>query len=81
MVNGDGSYKRIVLVGKSATPAKCNDTYFKAHGLEYYNNPKAWMNSKIFMGLLKEFDQSLSGPAILLLENFSGHAKDLDVHI
>ena len=76
-VNGDGTKKEMVLIGKSAKPRGTSPEYWESKGIKYYNNNKAWMNAKIFMELIQYFDSKLTRPTVLLLDNFSGHIKDL----
>ena len=76
-VNGDGTKKEMVLIGKSAKPRGTSPEYWQSKGIKYYSNNKAWMNAKIFMELLEDFDSKLTRPTGLLLDNFSGHIKDL----
>ena len=76
-VNGDGTKKEMVLIGKAAKPRGTSPEYWKSKGIKYFSNNKAWMDSKIFMELIKDFDSRLTRPTVLLLDNFSGHIKDL----
>jgi len=69
-VNGDGTKKEMVLIGKSAKPRGTSPEYWESKGIKYYNNNKAWMNAEIFMELIQDFDSKLTRPTVLLLENF-----------
>ena len=48
------------------------------HGdvIEYYYNKTSWMTSFIFKDLITKFDNSLTEPSLLLLDNFSWHLID-----
>ena len=73
MVNGDGFYKEIILIGKSKTPRNTNRAFFESNRTKYYNNDSAWMTREIFEDILLDFDSKLTEPVVLLLDNFSAH--------
>jgi hypothetical protein len=75
-VNGDGTNSSIVLIGKSKNPHGTNMDFWRRQGIRYFSNSTAWMTKTIFLTLLSDFDASISEPAILLLDNFSGHSID-----
>jgi hypothetical protein len=75
-VSGDGSKKKLVVIGKSKVPRGTSEEFWKENGIQYFYNSKAWMNSTIWNKLLKEFDDSLDAPSILIVDNFSGHDID-----
>jgi hypothetical protein len=80
-VNGDGSDVSAICIGVSKCPRGTNGAFWAEHGIQYYFNESAWMTSNIFVNLLTEFDQKLKEPAILLLDNFSGHKITEDLHL
>jgi len=75
-VNGDGTHSSVVLIGKSKKPHGTNPNFWEHLGIQYFSNSTSWMTSTIFSTLLQKFDASLTEPAILLLDNFSGHSVD-----
>ena len=76
-VNGDGTKKEMVLIGKSKNPRGTNQAYWESKGIKYYHNSKAWMNSEIFKNVLQDFDSKLTRPTVLLLDNFLGHISSM----
>jgi len=77
-VNGDGSDRELVLIGKSAKPRGTDRAFWIDNGVRYFANESAWMTGPIFTTLLKEFDQRMEGraPVVLLLDNFCGHSSE-----
>jgi len=75
-VNGDGSHRSIVLIGQSKVPRGTGTKFWRDNGVRYFSNENSWMTREIFGSLLADFDHSLDGPAVLLLDNFSGHHID-----
>jgi len=71
--NGDGSDTTVILIGKSKTPRGTSKQFWDSHGVRYFANSKAWMTGEIFNTLLEEFEQRLTSPTILLIDNFAGH--------
>ncbi len=72
-VNGDGSDTSVVIIGTAKKPHGTGPEFWKQHGVRYFSNKTAWMTGDIFETLLKEFDDRITSPTILLLDNFSGH--------
>jgi hypothetical protein len=72
-VNGDGSERSVWVIGKSKTPRGFSEDFLRENNVKYFYNKTAWMTKTIFAKILKEFDEGLSEPAVLLLDNFSGH--------
>ena len=72
-VNGDGSDTSVVIIGTAKKPHGTGPEFWKQHGVRYFSNKTAWMTGDIFETLLKEFDDRMTSPTILLLDNFSGH--------
>jgi DDE superfamily endonuclease len=73
MVNGTGSYRKIVMIGKSKSPRNTSNEFWASHGIRYFSNATAWMTREIFQQLLIEFDSEMTKPVVLILDNFSGH--------
>ena len=72
-VNGDGSDRSLVMVGKSKTPRGTSSSFWDEKGIEYHHNESAWMTRELFSTLLKKFDDRIERPVILLIDNFRGH--------
>lgn len=75
-VNGDGTKKSIYMVGKSKTPRGTTQGFFENFDIKYFYNKTAWMTSEIFNSILVDMDKTLDSPAILIIDNFSGHSID-----
>ena len=75
-VNGDGSDRNIYMIGKSKSPRGTSPELFQQHGIQYFSNKSAWMTSEIFTVIVKDLDKKLNSPAVLILDNFSGHNID-----
>jgi hypothetical protein len=80
-VNGDGTKRDVIFIGKSNTAKGTNPDFWKQHGIQYFSNKSAWMNASLFNRLVKDFDSTLERPTILILDNFSGHNIDPDLSL
>lgn len=76
-VNGDGSDTTVVLIGTAKKPCGTNAKFWLDNNVDYYSNKTAWMTGEIFETLLQKFDKRMTGPTILILDNFSGHFIDM----
>ena len=73
MMNGDGSYRKVVIIGKTKSPRNITPEFWKEFDIEYFSNKKSWMLREIFTKFLLDFDSQLNKKIILILDNFSGH--------
>jgi DDE superfamily endonuclease len=69
-VNGDGSSKSAVVIGKSKTPNGTSPQFWSENRIKYFSNATGWMNCKIFRSLVKDFDSTLPSRTIILVDNF-----------
>jgi hypothetical protein len=66
-----------VLIGTAKTPRNTNKALWDNLGIKYYSNNSAWMTSEMFIDFLLQFDNRCEKTTVLLLDNFSGHTKDV----
>lgn len=59
LVNGDGSEKSVMIIGKAKTPHGTSAQFWSDLGIDYYSQGKAWMNSTIFQDFLSRWDSEL----------------------
>ena len=70
------------MIGRATTPRCFKGLKDKKmpHGLPYYNNPKAWMNSEVMDAILTKLNRRLikeKRKVILFMDNVSSHTPDL----
>ena len=81
-VNAAGEKEPPVIIGKSASPRYFKGLRDKAnpHGLPYFSNPKAWMNTEIMHAILAKLNRKMvrqGRQILLLLDNVSSHSPHL----
>ena len=82
LVNSAGEKELPIVIGKSKSPRcfKGLPDKAKPHGIPYYANPKAWMNTSIMVDVLDKLNRKLmrqKRKVLLLLDNVSSHPPDL----
>lgn len=80
--NAAGGKETPIVIGRSVTPRCFKGLRDKKlpHGLPYFSNGKAWMNSEIMDTVLTKLNRRLvreKRNILLLLDNVSSHARDL----
>jgi len=79
--NAAGGKYAPIIIGKSASPHCFKGLKDKKmpHGLPYFFNPKAWMNTDIMESILAKLNRRLVKERrnILLMDNVSSYSPDL----
>ena len=76
LVNATGTNKfKLVAIGKAKNPRAFANWDYK-NEIIYYSNKKGWMTSLIFFDYMKKFEDTLTRPSLVILDNFSGHYLD-----
>ena len=82
IANAAGGKEPPIVIGRSATPRCFKGLRDKKlpHGLPYFNNAKAWMNTEIMDTILTNLNRRLvkeKRNILLLMDNVSSHSPDL----
>ncbi|CAF1068605.1 unnamed protein product [Brachionus calyciflorus] len=67
------------VIGKSARPRCMKYTDFSTLPVKYTSNDSAWMTGDKWLKWLKWFDDQLTRPSLLLVDNCSAHVKSSQV--
>lgn len=76
LVNSTGTFRKLIIIGKSKTPRGTSKAFFDEHDIDYKYNETAWMTEELFQKFLFDWDKELDHHVLLLLDNFAGHDID-----
>ena len=79
IANYDGSDKMAIMIGKSAKPRAFRK--LKSLPIDYYSQINAWMNSDIFLKILRKLNSKCrqqKRKILLLVDQCRAHTSDLD---
>ena len=63
---------KLVGIGKAKNPRAFANWNYK-NEIIYYSNKKGWITSLICFDYMKKFEDTLTRPSLVILDNFSGH--------